>query len=217
MKNLFSLLLLALLFVACGPSGTEVESSDAKEADASAPVTATFTVDTAASTVTWEGSKKIGGGHEGIIPIESGTLTTNGDELVGGSFVLDITRLENTDLEGEGKGKLEGHLKSGDFFDVEQHPTATFEITGVSPAGEGDEGFSHSVTGNLTLKGTSRSITIPADITMNGTELMASTPDFVIDRTEWGMEYGSGSIAGIAQDNIINDEVGLNLTLLARK
>ena len=217
MKNIFSLLLLAILFVACGPSGTEVESTDAKEADASAPVTATFTVDTAASSVTWEGTKKIGGGHEGIIPIQSGSLTTNGDDLVGGTFVLDITRLENSDLEGDGKGKLEGHLKSGDFFDVENHPTATFEITGVSPAGEGDEGFSHNVTGNLTLKGTSRSITVPADVTMDGDQITASTPDFVIDRTEWGMEYGSGSIAGIAQDNIINDEVGLNLTLVARK
>ena len=216
MKSILSLFLLAFVFVACGPSGTEVESSDAVAAENTAPVTATFTVDTSASEVTWEGTKKIGGGHEGVIPVESGTLTTNGDELVGGTFTLNITRLENRDLDGEGKGKLEGHLKSADFFDVENHPTATFEITGVTPT-EGEGEYNHDVTGNLTLKGTSRSITIPAMITMDGDQITASTPDFVIDRTEWGMEYGSGSIAGIAQDNIINDEVGLNLTLVARK
>ncbi|WP_116108605.1 YceI family protein [Lewinella sp. IMCC34191] len=216
MKTTFSLFFLALFLVACGPSGTEVESSDAVAADESAPVTATFTVDTSASEVMWEGTKKIGGGHEGAIPIQSGTLKTNGDELVGGQFTLDITRLENRDLDGEGKGKLEGHLKSGDFFDVENHPTAMFEITGVSPVDDMDE-YNHEITGNLTLKGTSRSITIPAKISMEGDRITATTPDFVIDRTEWGMEYGSGSIAGIAQDNIINDEVGLNLSLIAKK
>ncbi|MGB3801183.1 MAG: YceI family protein, partial [Lewinella sp.] len=107
-------------------------------------------------------------------------------------------------------------LKSGDFFDVEQHPTAMFEITGVT-AVDGQDEYNHDITGNLTLKGTSRSITIPANITMNGDQITATTPDFVIDRTEWGMQYGSGSIAGIAQDNIINDEVGLNLSLVAKK
>ena len=216
MKTYFTLFLLSILFVACGPSGTEVESSDAKAANPEATATATYSVDTAASMVQWEGTKLIGGGHEGVIPVTAGTLTANGNELVGGTFTLDVTRLENRDLDGEGKGKLEGHLKSADFFDVEKHPTATFEITEVTPVdGEGE--YNHEVTGNLTLKGTSRSITIPANITMDGNQITASTPDFVIDRTEWGMEYGSGSIAGIAQDNIINDEVGLNLSLVARQ
>lgn len=216
MKAYFTLFLLSLMVVACGPSGTEIESSDAVAAENPVAATATFTVDTTASAVEWEGSKLVGGSHEGIIPIESGSLTANGNELVGGVFVLDVTRLENRDLDGEGKGKLEGHLKSADFFDVEQHPTATFEITGVSPVSGQDE-YNHEITGNLTLKGTSRSITIPAMITVENNQITASTPDFVIDRTEWGMQYGSGSIAGIAQDNIINDEVGLNLSLVARQ
>ncbi|WP_116127576.1 YceI family protein [Lewinella sp. IMCC34183] len=217
MKIYASLFLFALLIVACGPSGTEVTSSDAQAANTAAEATATFTVDTSASTVTWEGTKLIGSGHEGNIPVQSGQLTVNGNDLVGGTFVLDITRLENSDLDGEGKGKLEGHLKSADFFDVEQHPTASFEITKVTPV-TGESDYNHEVTGNLTLKGTSRSITIPAMITMDGNQLTANTPDFVIDRTEWGMQYGSGSGAvELAQDKIINDEVGLNLNLIARK
>lgn len=217
MKTFLSLILVALVMVACGPSGTEVESSEAQAADTGAEVTATYAVDTSASTVTWEGSKLIGGGHEGTIPVTMGELQTSNDQLVGGMFTLDITRLQNSDLDGEGKGKLEGHLKSADFFDVAQHPTATFEITKVTPV-EGQSDYNYDVTGNLTLKGTSRSITIPAMITMDGNEVTASTPDFVIDRTEWGMQYGSGSGAvELAQDKIINDEVGLNLTLVASK
>lgn len=210
--------LLALFVVACGPSGTEVESSDAQSAENSEPVTASYSVDAQASTVNWEGTKLIGGGHTGTIPVAQGTLETNDGQLVGGKFTLDVAGLENTDLtEDDGKGKLEGHLKSEDFFDVAQYPTASFEITGVKPAAEASADHTHDITGNLTLKGNSRSITIPAAVSMDGDRIEATTPDFVIDRTEWGMQYGSGDIEGIAQDNIINDEVGLKLDLVAMK
>ncbi len=217
MKTYITLFLLAFTLAACGPSGTEVTSSEAQAADSQMAAETVYAVDTTASTVTWNGSKLIGGGHEGIIPIQQGNLMVANGDLVGGVFTLDITRLENRDLDGEGKGKLEGHLKSADFFDVEQHPTAQFEITQVTPV-TGKSDYNHDITGNLTLKGTSRSITIPAMVTMDGNQITASTPDFVIDRTEWGMQYGSGSGAvELAQDKIINDEVGLNLTLVASK
>ena len=212
-----SLLVFAAAVTACGPSGTEVESSAAVTADNTVANSTSFTVDTSASTIEWEGTKLIGSGHHGVIPIDQGTLMTDNGQLVGGTFTLNVARLENRDLDGEGKGKLEGHLKSADFFDVANHPTATFEITSVVPA-EGQADYNHSITGNLTIKGTSRSITIPAMISMDGDQITATTPDFVIDRTEWGMQYGSGSGAiELAQDKVINDEVGLKLNLVAMK
>jgi polyisoprenoid-binding protein YceI len=215
MLRYLSLLSFALLLAACGPSGTEVESGEA-QAETEAAAEATYAVDAQASTVTWEGTKLIGGGHTGTIPVSTGTLETMGDELVGGKFTLDVAGLENTDLgEEDGKGKLETHLKGGDFFDVEKYPTASFVITNATPVSDAQDGHNYDITGNLTLKGTSRSITIPANVTMSDGRITASTPDFVIDRTEWGMQYGSGGIEGIAQDNIINDEVGLNISLVA--
>ncbi len=217
MIRFFSLLAFAAILTACGPSGTEVESSEAVMAANTATASATFTVDTSASTVEWAGAKLIGSGHHGVIPIEQGALMTDDGKLVGGTFTLNITRLENRDLDGENKGKLEGHLKSADFFDVANHPTAQFEITSVIPVADQAD-FNHNITGNLTLKGTSRSITIPAMVSMDGDQITATTPDFVIDRTEWGMQYGSGSGAvELAQDKIINDEVGLKLNLVAMK
>ena len=218
MLRSLSLLTFAALLTACGGSeGTEVESSEA-QAETTTAAAATYTVDAQASTVAWEGTKLIGGGHQGTIPVSQGSLETNGEELVGGSFTLDVTGLQNTDLTpDDGKEKLEGHLKSADFFDVEQYPTAKFVITSVSPITDAEDGHNYDITGNLTLKGTSRSITIPATVTMDGNRITATTPDFVIDRTEWGMEYGSGGIEGIAQDNIINDEVGLKLDLVAQR
>jgi polyisoprenoid-binding protein YceI len=217
MLRILSLLSFATLLTACGPSGTEVESSEA-QAESVAASSATYRVDAQASEVEWEGTKLVGGGHTGVIPVADGHLEVLDDRLVGGKFTLDVGGLENTDLSpDDGKAKLEGHLKSEDFFHVEQYPTASFVITEATPVDGAGDGHNYDITGNLTLKGTSRSITIPATVTMSDGRITASTPDFVIDRTEWGMQYGSGSIAGIAQDNIINDEVGLNISLVAMK
>ncbi|MGB3144439.1 MAG: YceI family protein, partial [Maribacter sp.] len=84
------------------------------------------------STVTWKGYK-VTGSHEGLIQLESGHLEMDGDKLTGGEFVVDMSTLVATDLEGESKGKLEGHLKSDDFFGVEKHPTAKLVFTSVKP------------------------------------------------------------------------------------
>ncbi len=221
MIRYFTLLLAFSLLVACGgPEGTEVDSTEAmEETSTTEMVQATqFVVDPAASNVTWEGAKKIGGSHTGTIPVTQGQLMVAEGRLVGGKFSMDIRNIQNTDLgEADGRDKLVGHLKSADFFDVEKYPMAEFVITNVQPQANGTDGITHNITGNLTLKGQSRSVTLPAIVSMDGNQFKASTPPFTIDRKEWGMEYGSGSIAGIAQDNIINDEVGLELYIVANK
>ena len=219
MKRFFSLLAVTALFVACGSTeGTEVASSEAQAETATTEMKAAaqYQVDPAQSTVNWEGTKLVGSGHTGTIPVTNGQIMVAGGELVGGKFTMDIRELKNTDLPAdEGGDKLVGHLKSADFFDVEKYPMADFVITQVQPSEDDDH--THDITGNLTLKGQSRSVTIPATVTMDGDMFKASTPKFVIDRKEWGMEYGSSSIAGLAQDKIINDEVGLELMLVATK
>lgn len=217
-SNYFSLLLLALFIVACGgPEGTEVESAEAEDIAETEAAAVSYSVDAAASVINWEGSKLVGGGHTGTIGLESGSLAVSGDEIVGGSFVINMASIQDTDLEGEKKGKLEGHLKSDDFFSVESFPTATFEIASIE-AVEGDPAVSHNITGNLTMKDNTRSITIPAMVSMDGGMIKAATPKFVIDRTEWNVMYGAeGSVADLAKDNIINDNIGLELNIVAKK
>jgi len=209
-----------LFLVACGgPEGTKVDSGEA-EAISEEPVKAAavnYTVDVAQSNIVWKGTKLVGGGHEGTLKLTEGDLILTDGKIVAGKFTIDMASLTNTDLEGEGKGKLEGHLKSDDFFDVANHPTASFEVASIQ-AVEGTEGVTHEITGNLTMKGTARSITIPASVQITDGSIMATTPDFVINRTEWGVQYGSGTaFTDLAKDNIINDNVGLQLTLVAKK
>lgn len=221
MKRFFALLLLGATAFSCGGAeGTAVEAEEAVEATTSMTEempAATFTVDTEASTVMWEGTKVVGEGHTGGIPVSDGSLVVAGDKIVGGRFTMNVAGLTNTDLPADkGVDKLVGHLKSADFFETEKYPVAQFEITSVQPVTD-MEGVTHKVTGNLTLKGVSKSISIPAKVSMDGGMITASTPKFTIDRMDWGIEYGNGTIAGLAQDRIINDEVGLELNIVAKK
>ena len=212
---------MASLFAACGgPEGEAVESSAAVDPEMKTErvASAQYDVDPTASLVNWEGTKLIGGGHTGTIPVTNGQIMVANDAIVGGKFVMDIREMTNTDLPAdEGGDKLVGHLKSADFFDVEKYPMAEFVITRVQPTTGDDADHTHDISGNLTLKGQSRNVTLPANVSMDGNMLKASTKKFTIDRKEWGMDYGAGTTAGIAQDRIINDEVGLELMIVANK
>lgn len=151
------------------------------------------------SKVVWKGYK-VTGSHEGTIAIKSGSLTFNENKLTGGEFVIDMTSLSSTDLEGEYKGKLDGHLKSDDFFGVEKFPTATLVFTKVTASGKN----SYNVTGDLTIKGKTNPITFAISIYGN-----KATASLKVDRTKYDVRYGSTSFFDDLKDKAIYDEFDL--------
>lgn len=216
MKNVL-FLALAFLVAACGgsPEGETVEAQEAVETAAPVAAATTMGVDTEASVINWVGAKIIGKQHTGTIKLSDGQLSVQDGKLVGGNFTIDMATMENTDLpDAATKAKLVGHLSAGDFFEVETYPKATFEITSVEEA-KGMEGVSHKITGNLTMKDITKSVTIPAMVTMAGGTVQATTPQFTIDRTAWGVKYGS-TAAGVLKDEAIDDMIGLSINLSAK-
>jgi polyisoprenoid-binding protein YceI len=160
-------------------------------------------VNVSESTVTWKGYK-VTGSHEGTIKLKSGHLEMDGDKLTGGEFVVDMTTIENSDLDGESKGKLEGHLKSDDFFGVEKHPTASLVFTSAKPFNKN----SYTVTGDLTIKGITKPVTLVVSI-FEG----KATATVKIDRAEFDVRYGSGSFFDNLGDKAIYDEFDLVVDL----
>tara|TARA_R110001592_G_scaffold70219_1_gene215164 strand:- start:426 stop:995 length:570 start_codon:yes stop_codon:yes gene_type:complete len=154
------------------------------------------------SKVIWKGYK-VTGQHEGTISLKSGTLTFDNETLTGGSFVMDMTSINTTDLEGEYKGKLDGHLKSADFFGVEKYPTATLEFINVS----GKDG-SYKIKANLTIKETTKAVEFSMTIKNN-----IATANLEVDRTEYDIKYGSSSFFDDLKDKAIYDNFDLNVTL----
>lgn len=204
-KALLSLGAAALFLASCAgnPEGTRSDSSDAAEV-VSVEGTGELTVDPEASEVRWEGSK-VTGSHYGTVDIKSGTLTFVDSNLTGGNFVLDLTTLSSTDLEGEYKEKLDGHLKAEDFFDVEKYPEAKFEITNVA-----NEGNTLKVSGNLTIKDATKNITFDVEPVSSSAEAFEGKADFNIVRGDWGVNYAGN------QDDLISKEINFKIHLVAK-
>jgi len=164
------------------------------------------------SKVVWNGYK-VTGSHTGTINIKSGDLEFDGDRLVGGNFEIDMTSIVVTDLSGEYKGKLEGHLKSADFFGVEKHPTATFNITKVVSRGTPGD---YKIIGDLTIKDITKEIKFLANLKDEGSKTKA-TAEVIVDRSEFNVRYGSGSFFDNLGDKTIYDEFDLEVMLVVNK
>jgi polyisoprenoid-binding protein YceI len=175
----------------------------------------TYQVDVTGSRVEWVG-EKIGGKHQGTVKLTSGVVTNDHGKL-GGSFIMDMTTITSTDLEGEKKAKLEGHLKSDDFFGVQKFPTSSFEITGVTPrAGYVEGGPNFDVTGKLTIKGISNDATFPAMIKFEGSKMTAKV-EMKVDRSKYDVRYGSKTFFPDIGDKAIADEFLLKIDVVASK
>lgn len=165
-------------------------------------------VDVNASKVNWVG-KKVTGQHNGSIALKGGRLEIEDGVLTGGLFTIDMTSINVEDLSGDGKGKLEGHLKSDDFFGVETFPSATFAITKVVPQGAGK----YKVIGNITIKKTTEEIQFIATTEENNGKLVAKA-DITIDRSKFDVRYGSGSFFDNLGDKTIYDNFDLSVELV---
>ena len=160
-------------------------------------------VDATASTINWVG-KKVTGQHNGTVNLKAGTLIFKGDKLAGGTFTVDMTSLTATDLSGEYQGKLNGHLKSEDFFGTEKFPTATLVFKTIAAKSK----TLYTVTADLTIKDKTNPVTF--DITVNGN---TATTAFNVDRTKYDIKYGSGSFFDNLGDKAISNEFELAISL----
>jgi polyisoprenoid-binding protein YceI len=143
---------------------------------------------------------KVTGKHDGGFKAFTGEVKVAGGKIEGSSVSIEIdTTSVFTDTE-----KLTGHLKTADFFDVEKHPKASFVSTEIKAGGE--DGATHTVVGNLTLHGVTKSISFPATITLDGDKASVKS-EFSINRKDFEILY-----AGKA-DDLIRDDVVIKLDL----
>lgn len=184
----------------------EMDDEESSEIMAEEMANVIYTVDTAASSLAWTGAKAVGDSHSGTINLLDGQLVGNGDTFVSGKFNIDMTSIADVD----GNARLEGHLKSDDFFGVETFPTASLEILSATPNGDGG----YDVVANLTMKDITNELTFPATVDIaDGT--LSGTASIVFDRALWDVRYGSGSFFSDLGNDLINDEIELEVTLVA--
>lgn len=215
-KSIVSLFTVAALVVSVNSCKDKAKEANTKEAEAVATTKASgekYTANVAESTIEWKGFKPTGT-HNGTINIENGVFSVVDGKINSGTFLIDMKSIEVLDIakDDEYNGKLTGHLKSDDFFNVEKHPSAAFEITGLSEA----EGKT-MLSGNLTLKETKNNVTFPVTVTNTDGAVTLTSETFTIDRSKWNVKYGSKSFFDDLGDKFINDDIELKITVKATK
>lgn len=201
-----------LAFSATSCKKSAVDAQDVAEATAEA---VTFNVNTGDSEIVWEGSKVIGGSHNGTIALSSGEISVKDGVVEAGTFVIDMNSITVLDIEdAEKRGWLEGHLKGATeenadhFFNVAQFPEGKFEITSVADG---------RVEGNLTLKGVTKNVTFPATITVTDNDVTIVAESFKIDRTQWGVNFNSESMTDLAADSVISNNIVIKFVVKATR
>jgi len=214
MKKLIVLAIaLSTAFVSCKENKkVDVKEDVKEEVKVVKTASALNNVDLATSVLNWKGAKPTGE-HNGTVALKSGGILIENGVVSAGEFVVDMSTITNLDMKGkEGAGKLEGHLKSADFFDVATYPTAKFVITKV----EENEG-KLSVTGNLNIKDVTKSITIPATLSEVDGNYVFKSDNFNIDRADFNVKYGSKSFFDDLKDKFIDDLVEMSFEVKTTK
>ena len=181
-KNTLSILMIAISMTAFSQTKFDLEKGNVK----------------------WTGKKITSQAHSGSLKFSSATLSLDNPENPNGVFTVDMTSLTNDDLTGEWKQKLEGHLKSDDFFSVDKHPEATLVVKKVNSHNNN----SYKLTGDLTIKGITHTVDFSLIIYEDRVE-----SELTFDRSKYDIQFGSGSFFENLGDNLILDEITLNITL----
>ena len=204
-KVILSLVVLAAVIVSC--KGKEDKKVEVKEATKVEAVVIDSNVNVAESSLLWKGFKPTGS-HNGTVKLTSGAMSVSNGVITAGEFVIDMNSLADAD----GSTRLDGHLKSADFFDVEKYPTSKFVVTS-SELKEGKV----MVTGNLTIKDVTKSITIPATISEVEGVITFKSETFELNRADFNVKYGSKSFFDNLKDKFINDNMEMSFEVKGTK
>lgn len=216
-KQFFLAIAIAATLTACKttPKGDEATTTDTQTVATTSG--ADYLIDSA-SVVGFTGNG-VGKNHPGTFKLTDGKISVADGKVTSGSFTINIAGIILTEPAEMIQTKLKGHLLSPDFFDAAKYPTAKFEITKITDytSNETDKsvvaGANALVSGNLTLKDSTKNVSFPAVIIVTETEVTAKA-NFNIDRTQWGMSYGNDKSL---KDKFISPEVNIAIDIKAKK
>jgi polyisoprenoid-binding protein YceI len=213
MKNKLSIaylfLVIASVCIGCHGSVKEENKNNALASAVSAGEV--YRIDTTESVITWSGTMVLSPEkHTGYIYLSKGELIFEKGQLTGGTAEIDMHTMEYGDKENKNTPIM--HLKSPDYFDIEKFPISTIEITSVKPV----SGTTIKITGNLTIRDVTRSVTFTANLEVKD-EIVKANGTLIIDRTEWGIRYRSGRFYDNLADQAVSDEIEFIIDIVAKK
>lgn len=213
----YLILILAFVVYSCAGESTQKTPAPTTESSEEVTLSGTKQINLKESTIFWNGHKLMGA-HSGKIGLQQASISFEKGNISGGDFVVDMHSITVTELmdddddeeeeeeEEEGhddKADLASHLMNEDFFDADKFPTASFVIKQSRK-----EESKYIITGDMTIKGITKEITFDAQL---AGDTITSTIE--VDRTAFGIKYGSGSFFDNLGDRVIKDKFDLILSL----
>lgn len=196
--------MVAVIMMSCSSSPKQEQQATADETPEPATGEVTpMNVDLESSRVNWKGEMLGIYSHYGTVDLESASLSMQGDMVSEGEFVIDLQTMVATDenySEDRPKERLIGHLKSPDFFDVENYPTARFVITDVSGG---------TVTGDLTIRGNTHSETFDNVTIQKQGDTYMVTGKLIFGRDKYDVNFETG-----VQDRVLSDDIEIEVELV---
>ena len=183
---------------------TNQNQSSNQQAQGVATADNIYNIDNTQSQITWTGREVSTNSNYGTLDFVSGTFEISNGAIVNGEFIVDMTSINNQDMEGDSKARLEGHLKSDDFFSVESYPTAAISINTSELISDGK----WNVSADLSIKG----FTHPVNFEMISSEDGWSA-NLVFDRSKYDVRFRSGSFFENLGDKLIYDDIELSINL----
>lgn len=165
------------------------------------------------SEIRWKGYKTLKAeslAHNGTIQLKTGNLLVNGEEIIGGYFVMDMKTMDAEDLNNNPKLKkmFENHLRSDDFFDTAKFPVSTFQIKSIKKLN--NNSYNRQITGTLTIKGISKNISFPIKVSSMKDTISVSSGKFTFNRQNFGLKYN------IFEDMLISNDVEMSINIVAK-
>jgi len=211
--GLILIVVLAFFFLRGGSEEQEKETPVSTEPSVENIEDGSYSVVLAESSVNWEGRRPLIPNYRdiGTIAIESGSFVVSDGKVSQGNLVFDMNSITviSTGV-GAGQSTLQNHLKSDDFFSVATFPKSELEIVEVSGNADG-----YVVRANLTMKGETNEITFPVFVSEENSQLKISGT-VEVDRTIWGVRYGSGKFFTDMADKVIDDFFTVSFSVVAQ-
>ena len=192
------------MLIVLASCNTNPNQSSNQQAQGVATADNIYNIETAQSQITWTGREVSTSYHYGTLDFVSGNFEISNGAIVNGEFIVDMTSINNQDLKGDRKARLEGHLKSDDFFSVESYPTAAISINSSELISDGR----WNVSADLSIKG----FTHPVNFEMISSEDGWSA-NLVFDRSKYDVRFRSGSFFENLGDKLIYDDIELSINL----
>ena len=162
------------------------------------------------SELKWIGKELSTDTHSGTLVLKKGKIDVNENGVIHGEVEIDMTTITVSDMQGKWGKKLEGHLKSPDFFGVEKYPNTFITFQSDENPIKNNQ---INLTGELTIKDITHPITFTAELLEIKPSIIAKA-NLSFDRSKYDVRFRSGKFFENLGDKLILDDIEVDVLLV---